>query len=103
MRAQSNLNVSLTPRFLHMVRDQVESGRYQSASEVIREGLRLLEERNQQQELFWAGVRSKVAEGNAELGAGKGIPSEVFLQNMKTHIRGVKAKQKRVGRSSRGK
>jgi len=38
------VNVSLTPELEKFVEDKVESGRYTSASEVMREALRLLEE-----------------------------------------------------------
>ena len=38
------MNVSLTPKLDKFVADKVESGRYTSASEVVREALRLLEE-----------------------------------------------------------
>ena len=38
------MNVSLTPELEKFVADKVESGRYTSASEVVREALRLLEE-----------------------------------------------------------
>jgi antitoxin ParD1/3/4 len=38
------MNVSLTPALEKFVADKVESGRYTSASEVVREALRLLEE-----------------------------------------------------------
>lgn len=37
------MNVSLTPKLDNFVADQVGQGRYRSASEVVREGLRLLE------------------------------------------------------------
>ncbi len=37
------LNVSLTPELQRLIHDKVASGRYQSASEVVRAGLRLLE------------------------------------------------------------
>jgi antitoxin ParD1/3/4 len=37
------MNVSLTPKLDQFVADQVEQGRYRSSSEVVREGLRLLE------------------------------------------------------------
>lgn len=39
------LNVSLTPELARFVTAKVASGRYQSASEVVRTALRLLEER----------------------------------------------------------
>ena len=38
------MNVSLTPELEQYVSAKVESGRYNSASEVVREALRLLEE-----------------------------------------------------------
>ena len=41
------MNVSLTPQLDRFVIDKVSSGRYTSASEVIREALRLMEERDQ--------------------------------------------------------
>ena len=41
------MNVSLTPELEEIVAARVNSGRYASASEVIREALRLLEERDQ--------------------------------------------------------
>src|SRR5277367_6746005 len=39
-----NMNVSLTPELEKFVTTKVESGRYNSASEVVREALRLLDE-----------------------------------------------------------
>lgn len=40
------MNVSLTPELEQFVSTKVDSGRYTSASEVVREALRLLEERD---------------------------------------------------------
>jgi len=42
------MNVSLTPKLEKLVSQLVEQGRYRSASEVVREGLRLLEIRESQ-------------------------------------------------------
>lgn len=41
------MNVSLTPELEKFVQEKVESGRYTSASEVVREALRLMEKRDQ--------------------------------------------------------
>jgi len=55
------MNVSLTPELEQFVQTKVQSGRYNSASEVIREALRLLEEQER--------VRAaQLAEFQAELG-----------------------------------
>lgn len=44
-------SVSLSPYFEAFIREQIESGRYNNTSEVIRAGLRALEEREQQMKL----------------------------------------------------
>ena len=55
------MNVSLTPELEQFVQTKVQSGRYNSASEVIREALRLLEEQER--------VRAaQLAEFQGELG-----------------------------------
>lgn len=41
---RTSLNVSLTPAFERFIAGRVSSGRYQTASEVVRAGLRLLEQ-----------------------------------------------------------
>jgi antitoxin ParD1/3/4 len=43
---QITRNIALTPHFDRFVESKVESGRYQSASEVVRDALRLLEQRD---------------------------------------------------------
>ena len=40
------MNVSLTPELENFVNSKVKNGRYNSASEVVREALRMLEERD---------------------------------------------------------
>ena len=47
----------LGEHFDNFVASQVDAGRYASASEVIREGLRLVEMRNRQMEALEAAVR----------------------------------------------
>ena len=47
------MNVSLTPELAKFVHDKFKSGLYQTASEVVREALRLLEERDR---LYQAGL-----------------------------------------------
>jgi len=50
------MNVSLTPQLQEFVRRKVESGLYNNASEVIRDGLRLLIERDAAKEREQAGA-----------------------------------------------
>lgn len=56
------MNVSLTPELESLVDKKVKTGMYQTASEVIREGLRLLIERDKQQARLRADVRAGFAQ-----------------------------------------
>ncbi|MDN5935437.1 MAG: type II toxin-antitoxin system ParD family antitoxin [Nitrosospira sp.] len=49
--------------FEHFIRQQIESGRYASASEVVREALRTLEGRERLRELEIEEYRAKIREG----------------------------------------
>ena len=70
------MNVSLTPELEQLVAEKVESGRYTSASEVIREALRLLEEHDQLKQQRLAEVREKIDRGLQQLDAGQGISAQ---------------------------
>ena len=61
-KMSKNTSVTLGDHFEQIIEKSIESGRYSSASEVIREGLRLVEEREQKikilREAIEAGERS---------------------------------------------
>lgn len=57
------MNISLPPMLQRFVTARVGSGRYGSASEVVREGLRLLEAQERMREVALADLRAKVAVG----------------------------------------
>jgi antitoxin ParD1/3/4 len=63
MAIRSSMNVSLTPELQHFVESRVDTGRYQTASEVVREGLRLLEERERSRETALEELRAKIKRG----------------------------------------
>ncbi len=64
------MNVSLTPQLEQFVRTKVESGRYNSSSEVVREALRLLEQYDAVHEFKLAALRADIEQpiGEAERG-----------------------------------
>ena len=66
------MNISLTEHFNQYIEKKVKSGKYFSASEVVRSALRLMEERDSQLENETAYLREKINEG---LDSG---PSETF-------------------------
>lgn len=57
------MNVSLTRDLEELVREKVRTGLYNSSSEVIREALRLLLERDQLRELRLFELREKIKVG----------------------------------------
>ena len=59
----STMNISLTPQLEKLVQDRVKSGRYTSASEVIREALRLMDERDRLLEAKFDQLRQDIREG----------------------------------------
>jgi antitoxin ParD1/3/4 len=60
-----NPSVSLTSHQQEFVESLVDSGRYQGVSEVVRAGLRLLEEREEKHRAFIARLEAAVEEGLA--------------------------------------
>jgi antitoxin ParD1/3/4 len=57
------MNVSLTPQLEALVQRKVESGLYGSASEVMREALRLLEERDRLRSMRLEALRAEIQQG----------------------------------------
>ena len=76
-------SVALGPHFEDFIQTSIMSGRYNNASEVVRSGLRLLEEREQKM----AALRAAVEEGLYS-GVVEDFDSEAFLQEMKARKNG---------------
>jgi len=57
------MNVNLTPQLEELVRSKVASGLYTSASEVVREALRLMDEQDQLRVAKLEQLRSDVRQG----------------------------------------
>lgn len=66
-----SINVSLPPELENRVRQHVESGLYSSASEVIREALRLFEAYQSAQAANLAALKADIAQGVADIDAGR--------------------------------
>jgi antitoxin ParD1/3/4 len=80
------MNVSLGTELEKLVHLKVETGRYASASEVIREALRLMDERDQLVALHKDEMRRKIRAGMNSLRAGKGTDGEAFLATMDAEL-----------------
>ena len=64
-------NVVLSEHQQHLVETLVQSGRYQNASEVLREGLRLIEERERREDARLKALKQAVRQGWADVSAGR--------------------------------
>ena len=97
MARQTTLNVSLTPTLRKYVHSKVKSGRYESASEVIRDSLRALQEREQAAETFWADVREKVAVARRDVTEGLTEDGESAMDDIHAELKAdqPRAKKKR--------
>lgn len=71
------MNVSLTPQLESYVKEKVSTGMYNSASEVMREALRLLEERDGLKAMKLAALRNDLQHGIDELDNGAGSPLDM--------------------------
>ena len=61
------MNVSLTPQLEHLIRERVASGRYNNASEVVRDALRQMEERDRKYDV----LRAMLVEADAQIDRGE--------------------------------
>jgi putative addiction module CopG family antidote len=109
MSIRQSVNVSITPQLDRFVLNLVAAGRYNTVSEVFREGLRLLEEAERrrmledwftenlsprerakipQEVLDGAGavIANKIQEGLSEAAAGKSPSGRKLLERWKAHL-----------------
>jgi len=66
-------NINLTEHFDRFVETGVTTGRYGNASEVVREGLRLLEQREQEEQAKLEWSRKATKEGFDQIDRGEGV------------------------------
>lgn len=64
-------NVNLTDHFDRFIEKRITSGRYSNASEVVREGLRLLELRELENKAKLKWLQNALAEATAEVDQGR--------------------------------
>jgi len=77
------MNVSLTPELEQFVQGKVESGRYNSASEVVREALRLLEDNEQARAVQLAEFNRELERRLASLDRGEVVDASQVRDRLK--------------------
>ncbi len=93
MAGRTTLNVSLTPELSRFVANRLRSGKYLTASEVVREALRLLEGRDRAPVASVEELKREIEVGLAQLRRGEGIKGAAFFRRL--------AARRRAGRPAR--
>jgi antitoxin ParD1/3/4 len=81
------MNVSLTPELEKLVANKVSSGRYTSASEVVREALRLLEQHDHSRSAQMSGFNAELQSRIASLDRGERIDPSAARQRIEAKSR----------------
>jgi len=76
------MNVSLTRELEEFIAEQVETGRYRSASEVVRAAVRLLELQVAETEARLEALRKAIEVGVAELDGGEGLQADDVFRDL---------------------
>lgn len=79
-------SVALSPHFETFIRRQVDSGRFNNVSEVVRAGLRLLEEREAEQAAKLQALREAVAVG---LASGPDLSEEEVFDELEAGLQAM--------------
>lgn len=82
-------SVALSPHFETFIRQQVDSGRFNNVSEVVRAGLRLLEEREAEQAAKLQALREAIAVG---LDSGPDLSEEEVFDELEAKLQAMAEK-----------
>ncbi len=75
---QRNTSVTLGDHLGGFVENKIQQGRFESTSEAVRAGLRLLEEHEAKLDL----LKKKLSVGEAQLDQGEGADGDAFMQEL---------------------
>ena len=81
-------NVNLTDSFDVFIDEQIEAGRYRNASEVMRAGLRLLQQQTAEDGAKLAALRRLAKTGLDQLDQGRGVEFKTS-KNLAKHLDGL--------------
>lgn len=85
------MNISLSPELEQLIEAKVKSGMYNSASEVVRAGLRLLQEQDELRQIRLRELKREVQVGLDEIDRGEIVDGDEAFQELRE--RNLKFKQ----------
>ena len=80
------MNIRLTPGLERLLRKKVQTGGYTSASEVVREALRLMEEPDRSVALRKEEIRKEIARGLKSLRMCKSVDGETVFKRIEAEL-----------------
>jgi antitoxin ParD1/3/4 len=86
------MTVHLTQELEQLVQSRVQSGRYNSASEVVRDALRLLADRDDLMDLRKQELRKKIGQGLDSLQRGEGFDGDEFFAQLEREESALESK-----------
>ena len=95
MANRENISVSFTSHQAKFLASCVASGRYQTTSEVVREGLRLLEDRQERRQAELERARALIQVGADQLDGGEVVDGETFFREWDEELDSLEASQRR--------
>ena len=88
------MNISLSLEARKFIEEQVNSGRYSSATEVVGEALRLLSEKESIRAKYFVELKEKIRMGIEELDRDEGIDGEEVFAELEADIKCIEAEMK---------
>ena len=98
MANRTTVNISITPELNAFVQSHVDSGRYQTASEVFREGLRLLERQERDREQAFESLKARLRRGAAQAERGELLDGNEVFEELRRMIRERKPSTRKASR-----
>ena len=80
---RTTVNISITPELDAFLQSRVESGRYQTTSEVVREALRLLERHEKERDEAFLQLRAKLETGAAQAERGELLNGDDVFEELR--------------------
>jgi antitoxin ParD1/3/4 len=83
---RTTVNISITPELDAFLQSRVDSGRYQTTSEVVREALRLLERQERERDEAFQQLKAKLERGVAQAEQGELIDGDEVFSELRQMI-----------------
>jgi antitoxin ParD1/3/4 len=83
---RTTVNISITPELDAFLQRRVNSGRYQTTSEVVREGLRLLERHEKERDEAFSQLKARLERGAAQADRGELIDVDEVFEELRQMI-----------------